>query len=329
MIKKPVLLLTLFISVSIFAQDPVFTQFYAVPTLTNPAFSGSKRNTRLVLGYRNQWMSSQSSNLSTFYISADKFVESINSGVGISILNQNEPLTNYNFTLINASYSFHLKLTDTWTFFPGISFGYGLKQYNFSNLILGDQIDINTGTISAGSNDPFLNNEKVQFFDISAGGVFYRENSWIGISVKHLTKPDISFSVDENFPLEIFLSIHGGYKWSLNPNEFFPEDTFLFLTFNYMKQSVYNRFDFGTELQISKFSIGVLASSAVQRIANEAETFISINPIMGLEFEKFKLGVSYDFPLGNYSFIEGIGEITFQYYIRNNYSRKRRWQVKY
>lgn len=328
MFKNTVLIIAFFTSCNIFAQDPVFTQFYALPTLINPAFSGSEGNTRIGLGYRNQWMGSNY-NLSTFYASADKFVEVINSGLGISILNQSESLTNYNFTQVNASYSYHLKLTETWTIFPGISFGYGYKQFNFNNLILEDQIDINTGAILPGSADPFLNNDNIHFFDISVGGVLYSENAWLGVSLKHLTEPDIAFTESETLPLEMFLSVHGGYKWTLYPNQFIPEDSFLFLTFNYMKQGVYNRFDFGTELQISKFSFGVLASTVIQKITPEAQTLIYISPLIGLEFEKFKLGVSYDIPTGNYSNIKGTGEITFQYFIRNTYTRKRRWQVKY
>ena len=41
--------LFLFSFQEVFAQDPVFTQFYAVPMMTNPAFAGSEGNTRLVL----------------------------------------------------------------------------------------------------------------------------------------------------------------------------------------------------------------------------------------------------------------------------------------
>ena len=79
MFKKITFLFIFLISFSVLAQDPIFTQFYAVPTLTNPAFTGSMRNTRIGLGYRNQWMSS-GYNLSTFYASADKFIESLHSG---------------------------------------------------------------------------------------------------------------------------------------------------------------------------------------------------------------------------------------------------------
>ncbi len=327
MLRSTLYIFILFFVQNIFAQDPVLTQFYAAPLVINPAFSGSEGNTRFGLGYRNQWMGSNY-DLKTFYVSADKFVDIINSGLGITVLNQSEEITNYNFLQINVSYSYHLKLTDNWTFFPGISFGYGFKQYDFSNLILGDQININDGSISPDSNDPILLNDKAGFFDISVGGIFYSKNSWLGVSLKHLTNPDISFTESEDLPLEMFLSVHGGYQLLLKSN-YLSENSSLFFTFNYMKQDIYNRLDFGTELTLSKFSFGVLSSVVMDKLNSDTETFLTVSPIFGLEFEKFKLGVSYDIPLSNFANISGTGEITFQYFIKNNYTRKRSWQVKH
>lgn len=330
MIKKryiPVLLLLFFVQ-NIIAQDPIFTQFYAVPTMTNPAFAGSERNTRLGMGYRNQWMTS-SYNLSTFFISADKYLESINSGLGVSILDQNESLTGYNYLQVDISYSYHIKLTDSWTFFPGLSIGYGFKQFDLSKIILGDQLDIGNGIIFPGSSDPLVNNDNVHFFDISAGGIFYSENAWLGISTKHLTKPDIAFTNQDEMQLEILFSVHGGYKWSLNSSRLFPEDTNIYLTTNFLKQGEYNRFDLGTEMEVSGFSMGVLVSGLVQKYDDTSQNLISVNPVIGFAFKKFKLGVSYDFPLGDYATLKGTGELTFQYYLRNTQERKRVWQKKY
>ena len=318
----------LFFIQNAFGQDPIFTQFYAVPTMTNPAFAGSEGNTRLGMGYRNQGMTS-SYNLSTFFISADKYLESINSGLGVSILDQNESLTGYNYLQVNISYSYHIQVTDSWTFFPGLSIGYGFKQFDLSKIILGDQLDIGNGIILPGSSDPLAYNDNVHFFDISAGGVFYNENAWLGVSAKHLTKPDIAFTDQDHMQLEMLFSIHGGYKWVFHSSGFFPEDTFMYLTANFLKQGEYNRFDLGTEMDISGFSFGILVSGLVQKYDDLSQNLISVNPVIGLAFKKFKLGVSYDFPLGDYSTLKGTGELTFQYYLRNTMQRKRVWQKKY
>ena len=60
MIKRMLILLVLISMNPIYAQDPVFTQFYAAPTILNPAFVGSTGNTRIGVGYRDQWIKNAS-----------------------------------------------------------------------------------------------------------------------------------------------------------------------------------------------------------------------------------------------------------------------------
>lgn len=331
--KIVVLFLLCFFSVQhTHAQDPVFTQFYAAPILINPSFAGSVGTARVGVGYRDQW-NGNNYKLSTSFVSLDNWFESINSGMGLSLTNQKEALTNYNFTQVNLSYAYHLKLSKKLTFFPGISFGYGAKSYNFQDLILGDQINVFNGNVYPFSEDPFVSNDKVNFLDISVGGVFYMKYAWLGISVKHLNKPNISFLDDEELPLPILYSIHGGYQFLLNSkgnSSFLPTDSFLFLTFNYMDQNSYNRLDLGAEIQLSHFYVGVLATSQLIKIASDSDLLISVNPLIGLEIKNLKLGLSYDFPISNLGNIAGTGEITMLYTIGKSQqkNRERLWQVK-
>lgn len=310
-------------------QDPVFTQFYASPTILNPAFAGSRNSTRFSAGYRNQWLNIKS-NLNTFYASADGFLGSINSGVGANIINQKEELTNYSYTQINLLYSFHVQLSEEWSLFPGISFGYAVKQLDFGNLLFEDQIDLASGNINP-SNEQFIKKNKIDLFDFSAGMVLYHTNAWMGISLKHLNNPDISFIEEEALPLELFFSVHGGYRFTLRPDDRYShksDGTHLFVTANYMHQGPYNRLDFGAEFEISSFFIGLLTSATVNHQMSGANTLLSLNPITGLEFDKFKIGLSYDYPVSSIGNNAGTAEITFQYDLGNTYVRKRRWQLK-
>lgn len=316
----------------LFAQDPVFTQFYAAPILMNPSFAGSVGDARIAVGYRNQW-NGGNYKLSTTFASVDNWFESINSGLGLSILNQKEELSNYNFTQLNLSYSYHLKLSEKLTLFPGISFGLGSKYFNFQNLILGDQINIFDGSLDPVSQDPFIENDKINFFDVSVGAVLYHENAWLGLSLKHLNQPNISFLANENLPLSIHYSLHGGYKFYLTQEDketFLPDDSFLFLTFNLMKQDDYSRLDLGAEVELSKFYFGVLVSSQLIKLNSDLARLFSVNPLIGLELKNFKIGFSYDFPVSDIGNIAQTSEITFRYLFgqtRNN-ERKRLWQVK-
>jgi type IX secretion system PorP/SprF family membrane protein len=327
--KNLILILFLFILSEVRGQDPVFTQFYASPTILNPAFAGSRNSTRFSAGYRNQWRG-VNSKINTFYASGDGFVGPINSGVGVNLINQKEELTNYSYTQINLLYSFHVKLNDDWSLFPGMSFGYAFKQFDFGGLLFEDQIDLITGNINP-TNDEFFEKQNINFFDLSAGMVLYHTNAWIGLSLKHLTNPDISFIEGEELPLEMFFSVHGGYRFTLRPDDRYSQQsngTHLFLTANYMHQGPYDRIDLGAEFEISSFFIGLLSSATVNSQIEGSDTFLSISPITGLEFDKFKIGLSYDFPVSSIGNNAGTAEITLQYDLGNTYVRRRRWQVK-
>lgn len=317
---------------SLFAQDPVLTQFYAAPVLVNPSFAGSVGNARIATGYRDQWNGSNFK-FSTTYLSADNWFEGINSGLGFSIVNQKETLTNYNFTEAKLSYAYHLKISETFTFFPGISFGIGSRHFNFQNLILGDQISPFDGSLDPVSHDPFIEKDKVNYFDVSVGGVLYLEYAWLGLSLKHLNKPDISFLDDEPLPLSVLYSVHGGYQFRLNkgnPDAVLPYESFLFLTFNYMNQDTSNRLDLGAEINISQFYAGVLASAQTYRVVSGSDMLLSVNPLFGVRFNNFKIGFSYDFPVSDIGNIAGTSEIALQYVFRKTpkKDRVRLWQIK-
>ena len=311
------------------AQDPIFTQFYASPTILNPAFAGSMNSTRFTTGYRNQWLG-LNSDLETLYLSGDAFVGSINSGVGANLIHQTEEVSGYSYTQINLLYSLHIQLSDDLSLFPGISFGYGLKQLNLKGLLFEDQIELISGIVNP-TQEQLNSKENVNLFDVSTGLVIYHPKAWIGIGVKHLTNPNISFVEDENQQLETFFSIHGGYRITLtDPDRYNTSDegTYLFITGNFMHQGSYNRFDLGGEFQISKFYIGMLASTQPSKAVDEADQILSLNPLTGVEFGKFKIGISYDIPISDIGSNGTTAEFTLQYLLGNTYQRKRRWQVK-
>uniref|UniRef100_UPI00404737C5 type IX secretion system membrane protein PorP/SprF n=1 Tax=Flavobacterium sp. TaxID=239 RepID=UPI00404737C5 len=78
--------------------------------------------------------------------------------------------------------------------------GYGSKSFGFQNLILRDQINIDTEIINPTSIDPLQLNNRIHFIDISTGLLFYTENIWIGTAIKHLNKPNIAIAEEGNIP---------------------------------------------------------------------------------------------------------------------------------
>ncbi|MDD5149933.1 MAG: PorP/SprF family type IX secretion system membrane protein, partial [Flavobacterium sp.] len=305
----------------------------------NPAFTGT-----LVTGYtglihRSQWPN-ESRRIDTEYAFVNGPIgRERDMGLGLTILNQREVFTNYNYIQINGVYSYNVNLSNDWRFRLGIEAGYGHKNYNFNGLLLEDQININNGTISGGSVDPSVlnNNDYISFFDFSSGIVLYSDKAWFGASLKHLNKPNIAFTDYANVPLELFLSLHCGYSLSLDDTHlsFFPDQTNVLFTANYMRQAQYNRLDFGTALEFKPFIIGVLAATNPEGKSNNSQLLTSLNLFGSIQLDRFVFGYSYDISTSQMGNTHGVHEISLTWQIGrecsscDNYLVKHPWGRNY
>jgi type IX secretion system PorP/SprF family membrane protein len=302
------------------AQDPIFTQYFLIPETLNPGFSGFMETTYTGIVHREQWPDLDLK-IDTDYAFVNTWNEKMNSGFGLSILNQRENVTNYNYTQINANYAYRVKLNDSWYFRPAIEAGFGLKSFVFQNLLLEDQINIRTGVINSSSVDPMLKNDKVSFFDVSAGMVFNTESLWIGLSMKHLNKPNVSFAANGNVPLDTFFSLSSGYEFLLADYVdvlFLPYETKMLITSNYMQQGRYNRFDLGTSIQFEKIFFGATAVTNPSKNGINRDLLTSVNLFTGLQYQNLKLGLSYDLNTSSIGKTGGVYEILLTYQFNLN-----------
>ena len=300
-----------FIWINTYSQDPVFTQFYNVPEALNPAFAGGGGGSEIGILNRTQWPGLDYSLNSQFFF-FDNYIDKYNSGIELTILNQLETVTRYNFTQINLNYSYHVKLSKDWNFHPAISVGLGNKDYAFNSLLLEDQIIIDKGIINFDSSDPFLTNSNAKFLDIGAGFLIFNDYLWFGGSYKHLNEPNASFQDDGENIIEGFLSIHGGYRIPFT--KFYSNTEYnLFINFNYMKQSDYDRIDIGSKMQINDFTFGAFATLAPTSVQSKSHKLTSINFITNLDYRRFSFGYSYDLNVSSLQKTKGVFEISVSY----------------
>jgi type IX secretion system PorP/SprF family membrane protein len=312
-LKITILIIISCLYLRVYAQDPIFTQYFLVPETLNPGFSGFEDSSYFGLIHRTQWPSLDL-RVDTEYAFFNSWIENIG-GVGFSILNQHENNTNYNHLQGNVNFAYHVQLANDWYFRPAMEVGFGTKSFNFSGLVLGDQININSGTINSNSADIFaLNaNRNIGFIDFSAGFVFDKKNSrndtdlWLGASIKHLNKPNISFEENGNVPLDIFYSFHATYKFP-----YFDNNDML-LTANYMQQGEFNRLDIGTTIKLEKLMLGALAVTNPAKNNPNSHLLTSINAFVGLEFEQLRFGFSYDMNTSGIGRTDGVYELSITY----------------
>lgn len=300
---------------SVKAQDPIFTQYFMVPETINPGFTGFLETTNTGVLHRTQWPNLDF-RVDTDFGFFNTWREEMNSGFGVTLMNHRENFTNYSFTQANFAYAYRVQLNDDWYFRPAIEVGFGNKSFGFQNLILEDQININNATINSTSIDPLMLREKVNFFDLSAGMLFNTESAWFGATLKHLNKPNISFSQTGNLPLEMFFSANAGLELKLADyidiiN--FPYETKMLLTTNFMKQGDYSRLDIGTGLIFKKLFFGVTAATNPVKNSGNSHFLTSLNAFGGLKYEHFKFGYSYDFNTSKIGKTGGIYELSVTY----------------
>ena len=320
------------------AQDPVFTQYFFIPETLNPAYTGTLNSWYAGIIHRTQWPDGNRKLMTEYAFVNGPLDEEGKMGLGVSFLNHHEVFTNYNYSEMNTSYAYSVSLDGDWKLRLGLEAGYGHKSFNFGNLVLEDQINTNNGSISSGTVDGDVLNSgnKIDFFDISTGILLYKDQAWFGAGLKHLNRPDISFVENGNVPLNMFLSLHGGYAFDIdNTGFFFYNKSNLLLTANYMQQSQYNRLDIGTALEFEKFVFGATAVTNPQRKSDNSHLLTSINLFSSIQIESFVFGYSYDINTSKFGNSLGVHELTLTWQIGrqcsrcDNYLVKRPWGRNY
>jgi type IX secretion system PorP/SprF family membrane protein len=331
MTQKFTILTFLFICFSVNAQDPIFTQSYLVPETLNPAFTGISNTWSGGIIHRRQWPNG-TTKIDTQYAYANNLI-SDEIGLGITVSNHNEVFTNYNYFKFNGAFSYIVELNYDWRLRLGLEAGMGRKDFNFNNLLLEDQININTGAISSGSIDPGVldYSNKINFFDSTVGFLFDSEDAWFGLAVRHLNRPDVSFRENGNVPLNLFLTVHGGYYYEFinSPSSLIPEGSNFLLTANYMRQSQYNRLDIGGILETEVFGIGIIFATNPEGRSTNSHILTSVNPVMSVNFGEFTFGYSHDFNTSKFTNTQGVNEFSIIWKSGRDCSRCNNYKVKF
>jgi type IX secretion system PorP/SprF family membrane protein len=313
--KKLLLTFFVFLGLQMQAQDVLFSQNFLVPETINTSFTGAIRAAKVGSIHRSQWRNTAFKTNSSF-VYFDTWFEGFKTGLGVSFLNQTETASNYSFNQINFNYSMAFQLSDTWFFRPSISAGFGMKNYGFQNILLEDQINLNNNIINTSSLDPLLLSTQRNFFDFSSSILFNNDDSWIGLTIKHLNKPNISLTENGNIPLDIFWSVHTKYYLPFleGTRTWFTSKSKFYVLGNFMMQGNVNRFDVGFQYIFEdQFSLGITAATSPIKTDENSPLINSVSTFAGIRWQGFRFGYSYDFNTTELINTGGIHEFSVSY----------------
>lgn len=283
------------VSVSVLAQDPQFSQYYAAPLYLNPAFTGTTLEQRFIANYRNQWPNA-ARGFVTYAFSYDCSLPQYNSGLGFLATVDQAGTAGLRSTQFNLLYSYKWRLSEKWVVSAGLNFGYAFRTVDMNRLLFGDQLMFD-GTGNTPSDDPaMLNLNTARYFDFNAGGIIYNKNLWLGFSASHLNTPNQSL-LDQEALIPIKTSIHGGVRIPLYNGPFERDNiSVLSPSFVYKKQGRFDQLDLGLHFLYDPVMLGVwYRGIPVQQNVKDNLSQDAIVVVLGFHFQKLEIGYSYDF----------------------------------
>lgn len=297
------------------------SQYLQNEYLINPAAAGLSNYVDMNLSFRQQWVGFDNAP-QTYYFSgnsivggtsnAPKYNPSLRTGrahgvvktptvstgkmkhaVGGNLLaDQYGAFKKFTF---NGSYAIHIPISKG----MNISAGIGLGMTNFR--FMQDRVDLlndvdNTYTAFLG------NAQKKNYFDLNMGVWLYTQEFFIGYSNAQVMRNDVSFGAPTDARLNVHHYISGGYKIQVSP-ELAITPNFLVKYMNPAPIAI----DFNAKIEYQDLLFGGISYRHKDAVVG----------LIGVMFNNFKLGYSYDYTISNLrKHNSGGHEILFGYRIK-------------
>ncbi|MGP1515282.1 MAG: PorP/SprF family type IX secretion system membrane protein [Bacteroidales bacterium] len=281
------------------AQDPHFSQFFANPIYTNPAFTGAAVCPRVGITYRDQWPSLGA--FKTFSASYDQFFDIISGGIGLYIMSDKQS----DFYRVNSAeliYSLRLRLSTDITLNLAAQAEITNHALNWDELIFPDMIDTRYGQIYRTTLAKMPDKTSKTYFDIGTGALLFSENWYVGFSAVNLLRPDEGFISYNRLPIKF--TANAGMRFNLKrdarrTNALFGQPI-ISPNIIYQHQGEFNTLNYGAYLDWSPFVFGVWFR---QSMAIENRDALIL--LFGLEWGDYKIGYSYDITVSTLSNVSG------------------------
>ncbi|PLX03712.1 MAG: hypothetical protein C0594_10110 [Marinilabiliales bacterium] len=291
---KIALIFTLLWGVSYAQQDPQFSLNMYNMLAINPGYAGCNGAVCGTMLHRNQWLGFGDGRPVTYVGSIHGEIKSINSGVGLSIM-QDEIGAETNMWM-TLNYAYRLKLGDG-------MLGLGLSLGFINKAIDGDWTTpgMLDGTINNPYEDPIVPYSESKIAFDAGFGAYYRTNDlYVGISSTHLPETKYKFSGTELSYMKRHYYLAAGYFYEL-PNRLFVVKPGIFIK----SDGATTQYDINAILEYKRMAWGGIT----YRIG---DAFV---PMVGVTLPiRLDIGIAYDFTTSDVgAYNDGTIEIMARY----------------
>jgi type IX secretion system PorP/SprF family membrane protein len=318
----PALFCVLFSTLST-AQDPIFSQYYAMPLQMNPAFAGSAFAPRFGLAYRHQWPGFSNA-YQTYGVFYEQRIPRINSGIGFHLEGDNAGDGILRGTRFSTNYAYRLMFTKSVGVRIGIEAGFIQNSLNWDKLIFPDELDAIDGQIYT-TMEQRPDQLTYTRLDLSSGLMVFGENFWAGFALKHLNTPNETFllinnNVSRGLPLRY--TLHGGVDITLRESNKKSAGAFVSPNLLFVSQGPYQQVNVGAYTGVGSFFMGLWYRHTVDQ--NQDAAII----LAGFREGAFKIGLSYDASVSRLATVSGGSyELTMSVYLdQDKYLKKKNKQ---
>lgn len=291
--------------------DPLMAHYWAMPTLYNPAATGSVDYVRIRGGARLQWLGIEHAP-KTFAATADMPVRLGKNRLGVGVALQQDGVGLFSNLDLGVQASYKLRLL-------GGSLGIGMQASYFNTGFKGSEVILPDGDDFHESGDEAIPTTDLtgSTVDLDFGLWYTHKHWWAGLSARHLLAPKVTMSLEGSesnesqeyeVPLDrmFYFSAGGNIPinntlFELQPSLIAGTDLHAF-TGQIDMRAMYNRF--------LSFGVGYRYKAG-------------INVSLGAEFKNFYLGYSYEYPLSAIAKASsGSHEVVAGYQLKLDFSQK-------
>ncbi|MCU0422089.1 MAG: type IX secretion system membrane protein PorP/SprF [Bacteroidia bacterium] len=274
------------------AQDPHFSQFFANPLYTNPAFAGSTHHARVVTNTRNQW-SSIAGTFTTISAAFDEHYDILNGGIGIMLTRDQAGIGLLTTNTISGLYSYQINVNKYVTVRASLQASLVQKTIDFGNFTWGDQILRNQGIVKPVTGES-IDQNAIFFPNFASGIIVYTSQFYGGVAIHNLLQPSQGFwsETKDSSIISRRYTGHLGLQIPIRKSKIAKNNISISPNVLYMQQGPFTEINLGMYYNKGSY---ILGSYFRQTTAN-ADALIFL---IGLRREKLRIGYSYDATISN------------------------------